>query len=80
MDSVEAMAAGMVVMQHLNTVTTAAAAIGESCCVAPFEGRREDSQGREGSTSCWDKRGSLSPNVLKDFRFPQLDSLYDDTT
>ena len=40
MDDAEAMAAGMVVMQRLNIVTTAAAALGKSCCVTPFESAR----------------------------------------
>ena len=57
MDNAEAMSVGIVVIEHLITVATAAAVLGESCCVASFEGVRVHTG--DCLVSWWDKQGSL---------------------
>ena len=68
MDDAETTAACiMVVMQHVNTAATAAAAdLAKNCCVESFESLRIHAEDCSVS-SRWNKQGSLSLHVLEDF-------------
>ena len=47
--------------------------LGDSCCVASFKGVMIHAG--DCLASCWDKQGSLSPNVLEDFGSRELGPL-----